>query len=219
MGTADAQPQPAGAVAWVVRWAALLPAGARVLDLACGSGRHVRWLAGTRPAGHRGRPRCRRRRAAARACRASRSSSPISKPRPGRWTAARFAAVVVTNYLWRPLWPQLARQPAAGRPADLRNLQCRPSQRRQTVEPGLPARARRIAGPLRRTAGARLRGRLPRRARPLRAAHRRCFERRWWRRAVGGVGAAAPLSVVIGRPQRLRLPARLKSADSPRISA
>lgn len=35
---------------WVLRWAALLPAGARVLDLACGNGRHVRWLAAL---GHR----------------------------------------------------------------------------------------------------------------------------------------------------------------------
>lgn len=30
---------------WVVRWARLLPRGARVLDLAAGSGRHARWLA------------------------------------------------------------------------------------------------------------------------------------------------------------------------------
>lgn len=31
---------------WVVRFAGLLSAGAKVLDLACGSGRHARWLAG-----------------------------------------------------------------------------------------------------------------------------------------------------------------------------
>ena len=31
--------------AWVARWAAELPSGASVLDVACGSGRHVRWLA------------------------------------------------------------------------------------------------------------------------------------------------------------------------------
>ncbi|WEN42319.1 hypothetical protein CKCBHOJB_01910 [Thauera sp. GDN1] len=32
--------------AWVVRFASLLVPGARVLDYACGSGRHARWLAG-----------------------------------------------------------------------------------------------------------------------------------------------------------------------------
>ena len=30
---------------WVTRWAAWLPSGSTVLDLACGSGRHLRWLA------------------------------------------------------------------------------------------------------------------------------------------------------------------------------
>jgi SAM-dependent methyltransferase len=30
---------------WVTRWAALLPEGSSVLDLACGAGRHARWLA------------------------------------------------------------------------------------------------------------------------------------------------------------------------------
>ena len=30
---------------WVRRWSALVPPGARVLDVACGSGRHVRWFA------------------------------------------------------------------------------------------------------------------------------------------------------------------------------
>ena len=30
---------------WVQRWAGLVPAGGTVLDLACGSGRHLRWLA------------------------------------------------------------------------------------------------------------------------------------------------------------------------------
>ncbi|NWG74707.1 MAG: SAM-dependent methyltransferase, partial [Rubrivivax sp.] len=30
---------------WVRRWSDLVPAGARVLDVACGGGRHVRWFA------------------------------------------------------------------------------------------------------------------------------------------------------------------------------
>ena len=30
---------------WIVRWASLIRPGGAVLDLACGSGRHARWLA------------------------------------------------------------------------------------------------------------------------------------------------------------------------------
>ena len=32
------------ASAWVVRWSHLLPAGATVLDIACGYGRHMKYL-------------------------------------------------------------------------------------------------------------------------------------------------------------------------------
>jgi len=32
--------------AWVQRWSHLVPAGAPVLDVACGHGRHMRWFAG-----------------------------------------------------------------------------------------------------------------------------------------------------------------------------
>lgn len=40
-----AHPGPLAPSDWVVRFAALLTPGARVLDYACGSGRHTRWLA------------------------------------------------------------------------------------------------------------------------------------------------------------------------------
>lgn len=30
---------------WITRWAPLIPAGTRVLDVAAGKGRHARWLA------------------------------------------------------------------------------------------------------------------------------------------------------------------------------
>lgn len=36
---------PAAPSPWLVRWAHLIPIGALVLDLACGHGRHARWLA------------------------------------------------------------------------------------------------------------------------------------------------------------------------------
>jgi len=29
---------------WVLRWAHLVPVGGRVLDVACGRGRHLRWF-------------------------------------------------------------------------------------------------------------------------------------------------------------------------------
>ncbi len=87
---------------WVQRWSHLVAPGARVLDVACGSGRHVRWFA-------------------ARGCRVTAVDRNVAAleglrdvaevivadleqapwPLPGR----HFDAVVVTNYLWRPLLP------------------------------------------------------------------------------------------------------------------
>ena len=89
---------------WVQRWSHLVPTGASVLDVACGSGRHVHWFA-------------------QRGCvvtgvdRNSDALAPLSQvartvaadienapwPLPGQ----RFDAVIVTNYLWRALLPTL----------------------------------------------------------------------------------------------------------------
>lgn len=90
---------------WLTRWAHLIRPAGRVLDLACGSGRHAAWLAGQGfavlgvdrdalaveglPAGVEGR---------------------LADLEQGSWPladAGRFDAVVVTNYLHRPLWPHL----------------------------------------------------------------------------------------------------------------
>ena len=101
---------------WIRRWSALLPPGARVLDVACGSGRHLAWLgaAGHRVCGvdrdaaaletARGRPVA----TEAELVHADIESAPW--PLPGR----RFDAVVVTNYLWRPLLPTLVASVAPG---------------------------------------------------------------------------------------------------------
>jgi SAM-dependent methyltransferase len=92
--------------AWVAHWAERLPRGGRVLDVACGNGRHARYLAA------RGHPveavdrdpvllaglaqvpgvltRC-----------ADLEGGPW--PYPGE----RFAGIVVVNYLHRPLFPHL----------------------------------------------------------------------------------------------------------------
>jgi SAM-dependent methyltransferase len=91
---------------WIIRHAPLVPPGARVLDLACGYGRHARWFAG-------------------RGCRVlavdrDRDALASLASVPGVETAAvdlesggwpldgqRFDAIVAANYLYRPLFPHL----------------------------------------------------------------------------------------------------------------
>lgn len=89
---------------WVCRWAHLVRPGGRVLDVACGSGRHVRWLAqqGFDVTGLD-------RDAAALAPLQGLADVQVADLEGAPWPLpdARFDAVVVTNYLWRALWPQL----------------------------------------------------------------------------------------------------------------
>ncbi len=96
---------------WVVRWTPLLPPAARVLDVACGHGRHVHWLAG---AGHRvtaiDRDPALLAPLAALATPLVADLEADPWPLPGR----RFDAVVVTNYLWRALFPALKAAVAPG---------------------------------------------------------------------------------------------------------
>ena len=89
---------------WVQRWSHLVPSGASVLDVACGSGRHVRWFA-------------------ARGCRVTgvdRDAAALGgleaiaevnvadiEAGPGPFAGRHFDAVVVTHYLWRALLPTL----------------------------------------------------------------------------------------------------------------
>jgi SAM-dependent methyltransferase len=100
--TADARgPLPSP---WIVQWAGLVPAGATVLDIAAGSGRHTSFFA---ERGHK----------------VTAIDRDISRLVPGDnvevieadlengsgWPLGqrRFGAVVVTNYLHRPLMPHL----------------------------------------------------------------------------------------------------------------
>jgi SAM-dependent methyltransferase len=95
----------------VQRWSHLVPSGATVLDVACGSGRHVQWFAqrGCRVTGVD-------RDATALALLAPIAETVVADienapwPLPGR----RFDAVIVTNYLWRPLLPTLIASVADG---------------------------------------------------------------------------------------------------------
>ena len=96
---------------WVVRWASQLSAGGTVLDVACGSGRHVRWLAerGLQVTGVD-------RDAAALAGLSSLAEVLVADIEAGPWPlpGRQFDAVVVTNYLWRPLLPTLVEAVAPG---------------------------------------------------------------------------------------------------------
>ncbi|MCW5636577.1 MAG: class I SAM-dependent methyltransferase [Rubrivivax sp.] len=97
--------------AWVTRWAPLIPPGARVLDLACGSGRHLRWLAerGWRVTGVD-------RDAEAVAPLRGLAEIVVADIEGGPWPleGRQFGGIVVTNYLWRPLMPRIAEALAPG---------------------------------------------------------------------------------------------------------
>lgn len=96
---------------WVRRWAGLLPPGAAVLDIACGGGRHVHWLASL---GHRvtGVDRD----AAALEPLRSVGEVIVADIEAGPWplTGRQFDGVVVTNYLWRPRLAEVLASVAPG---------------------------------------------------------------------------------------------------------
>lgn len=99
------------ASAWIVRFAPLLKPGGRVLDLACGSGRHLRWLAaqGFVVTG------VDRDEAAVAPLRDS-AEIVVADIEGGPWPLAGrcFDGIVVTNYLWRPLFPAVRAALAEG---------------------------------------------------------------------------------------------------------
>jgi SAM-dependent methyltransferase len=90
---------------WVQRWARDLPANATVLDVACGSGRHLRWLAAQ---GHRvtGIDRDAEALDALADLRCELIVADIEAD-PWPLTGRRFDLVIVTNYLWRSLLPAI----------------------------------------------------------------------------------------------------------------
>lgn len=95
------------ASAWVRRFTPLLPPGARVLDVACGGGRHLQWLASQ---GHRVTGVDRDAAALAHVQAAVPGAELLlADVEDGPWPLAgrQFDAIVVTNYLWRPLFPAL----------------------------------------------------------------------------------------------------------------
>jgi SAM-dependent methyltransferase len=101
--------------AWVARWSHLLPPGATVLDLACGSGRHMQWFA---QRGHAVTGVDRSHQAIEAAARFG--EAVLADIEGGAWpflsggAPRQFGAVVVTNYLWRPLFPVILQSLAPG---------------------------------------------------------------------------------------------------------
>ncbi len=103
---------------WVARFAHLIPKGGAVLDLACGGGRHARFLT------QRGHPvTALDRDTTAMAADASlgieiiaadlETGGPVFDP-PGPLAGRRFAGIVVVNYLHRPLFAALLAALAQG---------------------------------------------------------------------------------------------------------
>lgn len=100
-------PGPRTPSPWILRFAPLVPAGAAVLDLASGSGRHARlFLARGHPVTAvdrdlsglgdiAGQPRL------------GLVQADLEDGSPWPLPGQRFGAVVVVNYLWRPLFPQI----------------------------------------------------------------------------------------------------------------
>ena len=94
---------------WVKRWSHLVPPKGSVLDIACGPGRHMQWFA---QQGHvvTGIDRS----PAALALAANFGAVVLADIEMAPWPlmngsqVRQFDAVIVTNYLWRPLLPLIA---------------------------------------------------------------------------------------------------------------
>ena len=128
---------------WVCRWAPLIRPGGRVLDLACGSGRHVRWLAAQGFAV----TAVDRDAAAVQAVARHRAGawSPTSKARPGRCPASASMRWSSPTTCGGRLWPELLAALADGGVliyetfADGNQSVGKPSQTRFPAAPGRTA--------------------------------------------------------------------------------
>ena len=97
--------------AWLQRWTHLIAPGSRVLDVACGAGRHMRWLAAR---GHQVIGVDRNPDAVALAQAFGEVTCADIENGPWPFAGQTFGCVVVTNYLWRPLLPAIVQAVASG---------------------------------------------------------------------------------------------------------
>jgi len=97
--------------AWVQRWAHLIEPGSAVLDVACGAGRHMRYLAAR---GHHVTGVDRNPEAVAMAEASGTVICADIENGPWPFAGQTFDCVVVTHYLWRSLLPTLVASVAPG---------------------------------------------------------------------------------------------------------
>ncbi|MGL6206092.1 MAG: class I SAM-dependent methyltransferase [Giesbergeria sp.] len=96
---------------WVCRWSHLVPQGAAVLDVACGTGRHLRWF---QARGHAVTGIDRDPLSVQAAAQVGEAIAADIEHGPWPLAGRSFGAVVVTNYLWRPLLPTMVESVAPG---------------------------------------------------------------------------------------------------------
>ena len=89
---------------WIQRFTHLLPTPAKVLDVACGDGRHATYLTSL---GHQVTGIDRNAEALAQLPQAVHAVSADIENKPWPLPGQQFDAVIVTNYLWRDLWPHI----------------------------------------------------------------------------------------------------------------
>ena len=92
------------ASSWVTAWAGLVPPGVDVLDLAAGTGRHTAFFAAR---GHRVTALDRDVSALVPSDMVEVIAADLEDGSPWPLAGRRFSAIVVTNYLHRPLFPAL----------------------------------------------------------------------------------------------------------------
>lgn len=92
--------------AWVIRWADRIPAGGRVLDIACGRGRHARYVTAR---GHlvEAVDRDPAKLATLKGVPGVTTHCADLEGGPWLFERERFAGIIVVNYLHRPLFPHL----------------------------------------------------------------------------------------------------------------
>ena len=99
MMTPDARGGPTPPSAWIVQWAGLVPAGANVLDVAAGGGRHTRYFA---ERGHRVTAIDRDIGRLTPQANVEMIQADLEDGSPWPLGERRFGGVIVTNYLHRP---------------------------------------------------------------------------------------------------------------------